>query len=112
ALASVVVAGIGGSFFHPAATAMIARLFPLNTGKALGLFGMGASIGFFLGPLYSGWRADSSGWRAPMLELGIAGVAAAIAFAWLADRDEPNTAEHHLAQRIFPSATLWLIFFA
>jgi len=112
ALASVVVAGIGGSFFHPAATAMIARLFPLSTGKALGLFGMGASIGFFLGPLYSGWRAETSGWRAPMLELGIAGVAASIAFAWLADRDQPNTAEHHLAQRIFPSATLWLIFFA
>ena len=37
ALASVVVAGFGGSFFHPAATALIARLYPVNTGRALGL---------------------------------------------------------------------------
>src|SRR5215510_11709964 len=28
ALASMVVAGCGGSFFHPAATALVARLFP------------------------------------------------------------------------------------
>jgi len=57
ALISVVVAGIGGSFYHPAATAMIARLFPQNTGKALGLVGIGAGAGFFIGPIYTGWRA-------------------------------------------------------
>ena len=43
ALLSVVVSGVGGSCFHPAATAMIARLFPVQTGKALGLIGMGAA---------------------------------------------------------------------
>src|SRR2546427_5875812 len=55
ALASVIVAGVGGSFFHPAATALVARLFPGGTGKALGLLGIGASVGFFFGPIYSGW---------------------------------------------------------
>src|ERR1043166_9442851 len=59
ALVSVIVAGIGGSFFHPAATAVVARLFPVGTGKALGLIGVGASVGFFAGPLFSGWRAAS-----------------------------------------------------
>ena len=44
ALLCVVVAGFGGSFYHPSATAMIARLFPVGTGKALGLTGVGASI--------------------------------------------------------------------
>src|ERR1051326_693979 len=71
-VACVMVAGLGGSFFHPAATAMVAGLFPLNRGRALGLIGVGASVGFFIGPLYSGWRADSAGWRAPVLELGAA----------------------------------------
>src|SRR5206468_10727849 len=37
ALLSVAVAGFGGSFFHPAATALVAQLFPRNTGRALGL---------------------------------------------------------------------------
>ena len=47
ALASVAVAGFGGSFFHPAATALIARLFPTGTGRALGIIGTGAGAGFW-----------------------------------------------------------------
>src|SRR5258706_12295759 len=34
AMASMLVAGFGGSFFLPPATALIARLFPINTGRA------------------------------------------------------------------------------
>src|SRR3989442_15044986 len=34
ALVAVFLTGVGGSFFHPAATAMIARLYPVGTGKA------------------------------------------------------------------------------
>ena len=41
ALASMVLTGFGGSFFHPAATAMVARLYPVKTGRALGLIGIG-----------------------------------------------------------------------
>lgn len=90
ALVSVVVAGLGGSFFHPAATALIARLYPVNTGRALGIIGIGAGAGFFAGPIYSGWRAAQSGdWRAPVLELGILGVVASALFLWLAD-DTPT----------------------
>src|SRR5688572_6119314 len=78
ALASMVVAGIGGSCFHPAATALIARLFPINTGRALGLIGIGAGAGFFAGPIYVGWRAAQTGdWRTPVLELGILGIVGA-----------------------------------
>ena len=84
ALACVAISGIGGSAFHPAATAMVARLFPIGTGKALGLLGIGASVGFFLGPIYTGWRAETAGWRAPVLELGLLGLLGAILFAWLA----------------------------
>jgi MFS family permease len=85
ALASVAVAGFGGSFFHPAATALIARLFPTGTGRALGIIGTGAGAGFFLGPIYAGWRATQTGnWRAPVLELGVFGLVAAGLFYWLA----------------------------
>src|SRR2546427_1943189 len=96
ALAAVVLAGFGGSFYHPAATAMVARLFPANTGKALGLVGIGASVGFFAGPLYAGWRAaalapalGAAAWRRPVLELGALGILASVAFAWLADNERP-----------------------
>src|SRR5688572_24027622 len=36
AIVSVILAGIGGSFYHPAATAMVVQLFPSNTGRTLG----------------------------------------------------------------------------
>ena len=116
ALASVVVAGFGGSFFHPAATALIARLYPVNTGRALGLIGIGAGAGFFVGPIYAGWRAAQSGdWRAPVLELGILGVLCAVLFLWLSD-DTPTviTAPHERkrAEKIFGSPAAAAFFVA
>ena len=121
ALLAVIVAGFGGSFYHPAATAMIARLFPRTTGKALGLVGIGAGTGFFIGPLYSGWRADGlaaalgpAAWRRPVLELGLLGILAAALFAWLGDdHEEPApVAEHKPARpgQMFPTAALWVFF--
>jgi len=93
ALASMVIAGFGGSFFHPAATALTARLFPTNMGRALGLIGVGAGAGFFLGPIYAGWRAAQSGdWRTPVMELGILGLAGAGMFLWLAEDTPPTPA--------------------
>jgi len=127
ALASVVVAGFGGSFYHPAATALIARLFPEARGRALGLAGIGASAGFFLGPMYCGWRAVTSGsWRAPVFEIGLLGLVAAGLFAWLADEEReagattlpagsevPGAPLYATgAEKLFPAPALWAFFLA
>lgn len=114
AVVGMILAGLGGSFFHPSATALVARLFPTQTGKALGKMGIGASIGFFIGPIYSGWRAAYAGWRQPVLELGIAGVIAAGLFMWLA-KEHPapppgDHQEHNLSRKLFATPRLWLIF--
>jgi MFS transporter, FSR family, fosmidomycin resistance protein len=122
ALGAVVVAGVGGSFYHPAATAMLARMFPRNTGKVLGLVGIGASAGFFLGPLYTGWRAGTlspvlgaAAWRRPVIELGVLGLIVAGLFAWLAQPDQPAAAEERKpvhSGKMFPTAALWFFFLA
>lgn len=117
ALLCVIIAGIGGSFFHPAATALVARLYPVGTGRALGLIGIGASVGFFFGPLYAGWRAEmTNNWRVPLLELGILGIVAAVLFAWLADEEPAGTRTAAktaaLGHALFPTAALWIFFFA
>jgi MFS family permease len=113
AVAAVVIAGVGGSFYHPAATALVVDLFPARTGRALGWIGIGASAGFFVGPLFVGWRAEAAGWRAPMLELGLAGLAVAALFAWLAPdtRRVPHVAGPRSGV-LFPRPVLWMLFLA
>ena len=113
ALVAVVLAGFGGSFYHPAATSLIARLYPEATGKALGTAGMGASLGFFIAPFYAGWRAETAGWRAPVLELGIVGLVAAGVFMWLA-HDHPTREFqddiHKTKEKLFATPMLWILF--
>ncbi len=116
-LVCVAVAGLGGSFYHPAATALVARLYPTNTGRALGFVGMGASVGFFIGPIYAGWRAAHAGWRTPVLELGIAGLIAAAAFMWLAEETStgsavPGRVHPQRTEKMFPSVAAWGFFLA
>ncbi len=120
ALVAVVVAGFGGSFYHPAATAMVARQFPGSTGKALGLVGIGAGVGFFVGPIYAGWRAGllepvlgPAAWRRPVLELGLLGIVVAALFYWLADDEPPAAADQRKAGQagqLFPTRALWFFF--
>lgn len=122
AIASCAIAGFGGSFYHPAATAMIARLFPSGTGRAFGLVGIGAGVGFCLGPLYAGWRAGmleatrgAAAWREPVFELGLLGVLVAALFFWLADEEKSAPVELRKPahrERLFPTTTLYLFFFA
>lgn len=113
ALGCVVTAGLGGSFYHPAATALIAELYPKTTGRALGLVGMGSGAGFFLGPLYAGWRAQAAGWRAPVLELGVAGLVATGVFMWLAEeRPRAQETATRSVHGLFPTKAVWISFFA
>lgn len=115
ALVSVSIAGTGGSFFHPAATAMVARLYPVGTGRAIGLVAIGASVGFVVGPIYSGWRAQYAGWRAPTIELGCLGVVGAILFWLWADNDSsdaPQQRREATSTNLFPTPALWAFFIA
>lgn len=115
AIVCMMISGAGGSAYHPAASALIARLYPEATGRAFGLLGIGASVGFFIGPAYTGWRgmAAAAGWRQPVLELGLAGVVMAFLFYKFAD-EEP---EHVIQQgrvasgeKLFANPVMWGVF--
>jgi MFS family permease len=116
AIACSALAGLGGSFYHPAATALVARLYPVRTGRALGLVAIGASIGFFVCPMYVGWRAEmTENWRVPVMELGLLGFVFAGIFYWLADEERgPSSAATRTApvDKMFPTTALWLYFLA
>jgi len=95
-LALAVLAGVAGTFFHPAANALVPAHFPKAPGMAIGLLGMGSGLGFFVGPQYAGWRAQAGGWhlghvanwQRPCVELGGAGLVFGLLFMILA-REAP-----------------------
>jgi MFS family permease len=87
-----VLAGLFGTLFHPCANALVPAHYPKSPGMAIGLLGMGAGMGFFFGPQYAGWRAESAtwhisaiaDWQRPCIEMGAVGVVFGILFLILA----------------------------
>src|SRR5688572_19058451 len=87
-----VLAGLFGALFHPAANALVPAHYPRSPGMAIGLLGIGSGIGFFAGPQYAGWRAQSAtwqfaevaNWQRPLVEAGIAGIVVGIIFLLIA----------------------------
>ena len=112
AMAAVVLAGLGGTLYHPSGMAMVGDLFHGKGGRAFGIVGIGGGAGFFLGPLYTGWRADMTGdWRAPLLELGLAGIVAAIIFCLLAKRiPSTQNTESTTRKPLFPTTATLAVF--
>jgi MFS family permease len=120
AILGMIVAGVGGSFYHPAATALISQLYPTQQGRAFGMIGIGANVGFIGVPIYAGWRVDQlsgqvgdTAWRTPVLELGWLAIVVAIAFL-VATRHWSIRQEHshieHLKMPLFASRKAWGLF--
>jgi MFS family permease len=94
----------GAAGYHPVAGRVVIGMFPEAVGKAIGLAGIGAGLGFLFGPWFSGFRTelagwhaplwDATAWRAPMLEAGCFALAVALVYS-LTTR-EPHLAPHHV----------------
>ena len=122
ALISTIVAGVGGSFYHPAATSLIAQLYPKQQGKAFGLVGVGANVGFLGVPIYAGWRVDqlsasmgAAAWRSPVLELGGLAVLVALAFLvftrhWHLPQEQESMNDGVAKTPLFTSTRVWVLF--
>lgn len=79
--------GIGEAGGTPPSTSMLADKFPpARRPMALTIFALGACLGAWLGSQVAGETAESHGWRAAFLVLGIPGVAVAL-IVWLTVRE-------------------------
>jgi MFS family permease len=101
-----VLGGVAGSLFHPAANAMVPAHFPRSPGMAIGLLGAGSGLGFFLGPQYAGWRAESAtwhfasvaDWQRPLVELGLIGLFFGVVFLLFA-KEAPDWQQRRRRKR-------------
>ncbi len=83
-IALAVLGGLAGTLFHPSANALATAHYPKSPGMAVGILSIGAAIGFFAGPRFSGWRADAAGWQAPLFEAGLIGIGFGVVFLLVA----------------------------
>jgi YNFM family putative membrane transporter len=70
-LVFLVVMGIVGGGYHPAATPMVSAAAGKDRGRALGFHEMGASASFLVTPLIATAIASVGGWRIPFIALAI-----------------------------------------
>jgi MFS family permease len=83
-----ILGAVGGGVYHPVANVFITRLYPRRKGWALGITGMGASIGYAFGPLLTGFLSTVLlfTWRDISLVFGgLALACGSAALFWLRD---------------------------
>ena len=85
--ASMVILTIGELLLAPTGSAMAANLAPADMrGRYMGLYGLTWGVSFGLGPVIAGLLNDNVAPAAMWLFAGLAGLAAALGFAWLGRR--------------------------
>jgi MFS family permease len=93
-----VLAGLSGTLFHPSANALSTAHYPKAPGMAIGILSIGAAIGFFAGPRFAGWRAQTAGWQTPLVEAGIVGIV--FGFLFLIVAQEVRRSPRRAAKRM------------
>src|SRR4051794_1308859 len=76
----------------------------LGPGMAIGLVGAGSGLGFYLGPKFAGWRAETAAWdwghvtqwQKPLVELGIIGLVVGVLFLLFATEATAGSARADL----------------
>ena len=90
-LASLVLMGLLGGGYHPAATSMIPTVVePKRRGQALGYHMIGGSASYFLAPLIAAGIAAAWGWRGTFIGLAIPTIAFGILLHVLLGRRMPR----------------------
>ncbi len=77
ALLAVALLGAGTTLFHPASVASLSNQFPESRATAIGVYGMGATLGNTVTPLAMGFMLENFAWQRVMESQVLVGVAAA-----------------------------------
>ncbi len=102
-LAGLATAGIGAAVYHPVGAAYLSELFRDNKGMALGISGIGASVGLAIAPIVSGIICKSFGWQKTFLAFAAFALISAAFFIMFAKEEKT----HHAAAGESPAGKGW-----
>jgi MFS family permease len=84
------VAGAGGSTYHPNGFPILAETYPTSRGQTLGLHQTGGAVGSFVGPFITGFMVLSFAWRPTMMLMSAPGLILAFVL-WLSVSPEQSS---------------------
>ena len=71
------------SFYHPTVNALIARLYPENTARSMGVHGASGSVGQMLTPTVAYMIGSAFHWRLAFVFFGVVSMATSIMMRWI-----------------------------
>jgi len=74
------------SFYHPTSNSLISRLFPENTGRAMGIHGAAASVGQMFTPTVAYILGTVVGWRFAFIFFGVLSIVTALIMRIIPER--------------------------
>ncbi len=98
--------GLSTALYAPAASALVARSFPAERARRLGLYGAAENAGVVLGPVLGGFVLAGAGFSAAFLLAGAIGIAALLAILPL-PRDAPHDAPGSALHAPAPPGAVW-----
>ncbi|HOC91845.1 MAG TPA: MFS transporter [bacterium] len=101
-LIAMAAAGLGGATYHPVGAAYLSELYADRKGSALGISGIGATIGLTFGPIIGGRLNMAFGWRPTFIFF--AALAVVLGAAFIKFAAEPPREEFKDGSR---ASSLW-----
>lgn len=97
------------SFYHPTANTLIARLFPGNTARSMGVHGASASVGQMFTPTVAYFIGVSLHWRYAFVFLGALSVVTSVVMQWIPPVSDPASSGGTPLFRILKVPGLWIL---
>jgi MFS family permease len=97
------------SFYHPTANTLIAKLYPENRARSMGIHGASASVGQMLTPIVAYMIGTAFHWRLAFVFFGVVSLATSLLMRWIPSVQEPSAEERTPLIRVLRVPGLWIL---
>jgi MFS family permease len=103
------VVAIAASLYHPTANTLIAKLFPVNTARSMGIHGASGSVGQMFTPAIAYFIGVTFHWRYAFVFFGAVSVLTSILMQRIPSAHEPQQAERTPLVEVLRVPGLWIL---
>ena len=99
------------SFYHPTANTLIAKLYPGNKARSMGIHGASGSVGQMLTPTIAYMIGSAFHWRLAFVFFGVISIATSLMMRWIPSVQVAAASERTPLVQILRVPGLWILIF-